>query len=169
MSSTVTYASDDGLVRATLLEGMLDETGFSVNKNLTEVGVENSFKTISKTESLGTLDNIQSFTKDWNGYGAEPIPIKVVDLCRNIVMELDIQPEIFPTARCTVQMEYELEDFSYLEFEVYQNRIHIMVVPEGNFTKAMNREIPSDNYKHLAQIVNVFHGGFTECKDFVTM
>ena len=78
-------------------------------------------------------------------------------------MELDYQPEVFPTARRTIQMEYELDDNSYLEFEVYSDYIAVMEVPRRDYSKAINKIISSRDYRKLALIVSNFHGGFSPC------
>lgn len=125
-------------------------------------------KALSKSESIRTLDDIQNLQENWNGYGAKPIPKEIVNLCRDIIMELDYQPDIFPTARRTVQMEYELDDNSYLEFEIYLDHISVMEIPKRDYSKAIKKLIPSVDYKTLSSIVLNFHGGFNEWTNPIT-
>ena len=119
-------------------------------------------KSINKTKSIRRLDMIQKMEKDWNGYGAEPIPKDIIDLSRNIVVILDYQPNIFPTARRSIQMEYRLIDKSYLEFEIFANHISILEVPQRIYSKAIEKEISAKNYRQLSLIVSNFYGGIAE-------
>lgn len=130
--------------------------------NLSETNIQ---KLISKSASLQKLNNIQNLKENWNGYGADAIPDTVLSLCRNIVMVLDVQPDIYPTGRRTIQMEYEIEDRSYLEFEVYENLIRIMRVPKRQYANAEKFEVLSKDYYTLRAIVKDFCGGNDEWKD----
>ena len=76
-------------------------------------------KSASKSISLDTLNNIAKLENGWNGYSAKSIPHEVIFLCRKIIMILDYQPEIYPTARRTIQMEYEKFDKSYFITHFY--------------------------------------------------
>lgn len=119
-------------------------------------------KSASKSRSLNTLNDISELDSDWNGYSAKPIPYETIVLCRKIVMSLDYQPEIYPTGRRSVQMEYEKADRSYLEFEISQDKIKVMEVPKRQYKNAKHREIPASNYESLSEIVNEFCGGIGE-------
>lgn len=119
-------------------------------------------KSASKSRSLNTLNDISKLEEDWNGYSAKPIPPETISLCRKIVMLLNYQPEIYPTGRRSVQMEYEKADRSYLEFEISQDKIKVMEVPKRQYKNAKKSEIPASNYESLSEIVNEFCGGFGE-------
>ncbi|MBP3818620.1 MAG: hypothetical protein J6H31_09950 [Butyrivibrio sp.] len=110
-----------------------------------------------KNESLRTLTQIQNFECDWDGNGGAIIPNDVILFARNIVMSLDCQPEIYPTKRKTVQMQYELADKSYLEFEIYADRIEMLMVPRRKYNDAIERTIKADNYYILNDIVKDFN------------
>lgn len=125
-------------------------------------------KAIDKTRNLRTLENIQKLENDWNGYGAESFPTDVISLSRDIVMILDYQPEIFPTGRQTVQMEYELSDRSYLEIEVYEEKIKIMEVPQRRYSEAKTFELLAREYSKIATVVNNFCGGTSEWEESTT-
>lgn len=135
---------------------------YSSDKSKTDVMEPNASKSIAKSISMRIIDEIQNLHDDWNGYNAPPIPQSVLTLCRDIVMILDPQPNIFPTARRTIQMEYELSDRSYLEFEIYPDHITVLEVPQRNYSSAIQKSIASTNYQSLSQIVSAFHGGYNE-------
>lgn len=74
-------------------------------------------------DNLAKLDKISKFEKDWNGYGAEPIPQIAIDRASRILTDLDRdklpQPFVAPTAAQTIQLEWEKEDGLYLEINVW--------------------------------------------------
>ena len=57
--------------------------------------------------NLNKIDEMYSFKKNWNLYGANPIPKGTLDLTKGVLKELTIQPEVFPTGVSTIQLEYE--------------------------------------------------------------
>lgn len=73
--------------------------------------------------NLQTLESISSLEENWNGYQAESIPGEIVSKVKSIIRKLEFQPKIFPTARKSIQLEYEKENEDYLEFEIYDNKI----------------------------------------------
>lgn len=109
-----------------------------------------------KSESLRALKQIQDLPKDWNGYGGAVISLNVIELARNIVMQLEYQPEIYPTGRGTIQMQYELSDKSYLEFEIYGDKIEVLKVPQRIYEKAEEFSITADKYYEINDVVKRF-------------
>lgn len=80
----------------------------------------------SFTDNIAKLNDIgrQCNMKNWNGYDAEPIPIEIIDFCSKVVWNLGIQPEIFPTACQSIQLEYE-KDSEYMEIGIFKTTISI--------------------------------------------
>lgn len=68
--------------------------------------------------NLKKLDQIAVLEDGWNGNKAKAFEKQFILTVRSIITALEIQPEIFPTARDSVQFEYEKEDGSYLEIEI---------------------------------------------------
>lgn len=75
----------------------------------------------SKLESYKRLAEISALKDDWNGNGAAQFSEKIIRTMRGIVDGLKIQPSIFPTARESIQFEYENDSGDYLEFELFEN------------------------------------------------
>ena len=101
-------------------------------------------------------EDIEKLKQNWNGYHAAPIPHKIINLCRDIVKELPIQPEIFPTCRKTIQMQYELDTKDYLEFEIYENKISVLKVPLRKYDMLIEFDIDICQKSELIHIVNDF-------------
>ena len=109
-----------------------------------------------KQDSLKTIKDISKLEFDWNGYGANPINKKAIKLSKDIIMILDVQPDIFPTARQSIQMEYRTENGSYLEFEIFEDKITTLEVPHRNYNKNIQQKIDPGNYIILSDILNEF-------------
>lgn len=96
-------------------------TGKSVRQILIEKlrgeTVEKEFPPELKKNIL-KLDEIKSLKKNWNGNKAKPIPGKIVNKTKALIINLDKQPQIFPTADDSIQIEYDGENNSYLELQV---------------------------------------------------
>lgn len=70
-------------------------------------------------DSIKRLEQIQALDENWNGYGAKPIPTSVIGTAREVVQALQHQPVICPTARESIQLEYERASGDYLEIELF--------------------------------------------------
>lgn len=65
------------------------------------------------------LDEIAHLEENWNGNGASAFSEKHVDTMKKLISELKKQPFISPTAKGSIQFEYEDEQGNYLEFELF--------------------------------------------------
>ena len=70
---------------------------------------------------------------------------------------VNIQPEIYPTGRDSIQLKYELEDRSYLEFEVFKDKILCMRIPQRNYNKSEYEIIQSVDIKRINEIIDNFY------------
>ena len=99
--------------------------------------------------NLIKLEDISKLKYNWNGYGAKPIPWKIIDRVKKVIIKLgnNKQPEIFPTGRETIQIQYEYKrkrlyfelenDMSipkaeesrevYMEFEFFDGEIKCLI------------------------------------------
>ena len=82
-------------------------------------------KQINLDENLNLLEHFRDLKPNWNSYDAEPIPSAVIDTCKIMCSALTIQPQIFPCADQSVQMEFDFSDGSYFEIEVHEHEIGI--------------------------------------------
>ena len=71
-----------------------------------------------KLVNLKRLSEIEKLPDNWNNNGAEKISIGVIKAVRKLLMGMEYQPEIFPTACGTIQFEYDGDNNSYIEFEI---------------------------------------------------
>ena len=54
----------------------------------------------------------------WKNYNAPSFPKRLMDKAENLINGLTIQPEIFPTALCTIQLEYDNARRDHMEIEI---------------------------------------------------
>ncbi len=93
-------------------------------------------------ENLEILNDISQLEENWNDNGAPSISNNLIERMRGMLLVLPVQPEIFPTARPSVQFEYEKEDGDYLKFELL----------EDNSTR-IYRHTPA-NKQRVSRIIN---------------
>lgn len=70
--------------------------------------------------------DIRKLQKDWDGYNALPIPFEVCKLAENLLQKLNHVPEIFPTARESIQFQWE-NNSDYAEVEIFLNKLEVLV------------------------------------------
>lgn len=76
-------------------------------------------------KNIQRLDKIASMPDNWNENNAKHFTKELVDKCKRIISILSIQPELFPTANNSIQMEYEKENGEYLELNVRENCVDV--------------------------------------------
>jgi hypothetical protein len=117
--------------------------------------------TATSQEQLGNLDRLYEIShleNNWDGNGAEKINNDAIEIAFSIIKNVSVQPELYPTGRKSIQLQYELEDRSYLEFEIFENNIMCMKVPKRIYSNASFEEIDSGNVDRVNQIVKEFYG-----------
>ena len=105
--------------------------------------------------NLKKLKEISDLKGNWNDNNAKKFSPELISIVKNILENIVEQPEIFPTANNSIQMEYELIDNSYLEFEIFEDKIICLEVPQRNYSKYKEQIIPND-IKIINNIVNNF-------------
>lgn len=73
------------------------------------------------THSLQRIEDISKLQNNWDGFDAEPFSNNLIAEVISIVTSLKIQPQIFPTAQSSIQLEYENSNGDYLEFEIFED------------------------------------------------
>lgn len=101
--------------------------------------------------SYHVLNSIQLLERNWNDNEAEPFSDDLISKTKEILPSLEVQPQIFPTARNSIQLEYEKENNDYLEFEIYEDSI--MYYQEKS-QEVIEKKI---NKKDIPELVHRFH------------
>jgi hypothetical protein len=91
---------------------------------------------------MNTWQTIEELKDDWNGNGAKAFTKDHIEFAKRFAEHLGEDFLIFPTARKSIQLEYEDEN-TYIEFEIYQNRhISCLYMDEKDFGGEKNDILP---------------------------
>ena len=112
---------------------------------------------IEQLKNLDKLYDIRQLKEDWNGYGSKAISEAVINMSEIIVKNICNQPTIYPTGRASIQMQYELNDRSYLEFEIFEEKIVCMKVPQRIYAKASFEIMKGVDMELINKIVKEFY------------
>ncbi len=87
----------------------------------------------AQMKNIHKVSSFSNLKKGWNGYDAEPIDTSLIERVKEILVSLSTyQPEVFPTGRNSIQLEYEKENGDYLEFEIFEDGKISMYLSKGN-------------------------------------
>ena len=113
-----------------------------------------TMKPFNKRESLKRLEEIGNLPDGWNDSGARSFPAEFLTYVRCILSGLEVDPDIFPTARDSIQLEYDNTSGDYLEFEIFADR------KIKKFYCSRNGETSTDfvSASQLKGILNQFYG-----------
>jgi hypothetical protein len=78
-----------------------------------------------KITNLKRLSEIEKLPDNWNNNGADKISENIIKTVRKLLMSLEFQPEVFPTACDAVQLEWENKNDEYLEMEILEDSINV--------------------------------------------
>lgn len=104
-------------------------------------------------EKLKVISELQ---ENWNGNGAPVFSKELIEKVGQILQALKIQPEIFPTALSTIQLEYDNARKDHLEIEIGEaDTAEIFMVSYDG--RESFEEIPV-NAESINQFVEAFYG-----------
>lgn len=103
------------------------------------------FKNFKLFKNIVTLKEISELEENWNGYGGHPISPSIIEFSLHMLLVLDAQPNIFPTGRRSLQFEYRKNDKSYLEFEIFANKVEMLMIPNNDFSRAEKQSVVFEN------------------------
>lgn len=109
-----------------------------------------------KITNLKRLSEIQSLKENWNNNGASAFSETLVNSVRKIMLSVDKQPEIFPTACDSIQLEWDKDNGDYLEMEVADDSIAVFFIDSSGKERHWN--IGGD-MKEINDILGGFYGG----------
>ena len=93
--------------------------------------IDNGFDFLNiHSEARYTIEEISYLQKGWDGYNANPIPHKICNIANHLIMYIKDEPEIYPTCRETIQLEFDKAEKS-LEMEVFEDRFEFLISHEN--------------------------------------
>lgn len=83
-----------------------------------------TFQELSKrNNNIEILSSLKSLEYNWNDNGANPFKEDLILKSITIIENLQYQPEVFPTARESIQFEFTNKLNEYLELEIFSDYI----------------------------------------------
>lgn len=82
-------------------------------------------------ENLNTLHQISELEDNWDNEGAQSFEKDLIKKVVHLVETIRFQPQIFPTARDSIQLEYDKKNGDYLEFEIFKNSAKMFFCSHG--------------------------------------
>ena len=116
------------------------------------------FIDLLKIENLKKLDCMSTFQENWNGVGGRAFSSASISIFRSIIENICKQPDIAPTGRDSLLLQYELDDRSMLAFEVQEKRVEMVYVPKGDYSSAINKVFTDDFIRQINSQVEQFYG-----------
>ena len=118
-------------------------------------------ETVEKTfspelrKNLIKLDEIKNLKRNWNGNKARPITRNVINKTKSLIINLDRQPQLFPTANDSIQIEYDGDANSYLELQVTKRKLisYYKVDKAGN---ELSGTVPASSFS-VNKLVEAFY------------
>ena len=117
-------------------------------------------KTISNLSSWERncmkLDEIKKLRKNWNGYGANSFSSSVIQNVQKLIWNLPYQPQIFPVADGSIQLEFNGKHNSYLEIQIYKDGSGSAYCRDSDGTEIDGMTLP--NLVSIKRYIGNFYG-----------
>ncbi len=107
-------------------------------------------------DSYIKLGQISRLGDNWNGCGARAFDSGLINAVNKLIPMLIKQPEIFPTGRNTIQLEYDGANESYLEIEINNEGLANILFIDSNGNEKEYSDIPSD--KNINKLIKELYG-----------
>ena len=106
--------------------------------------------------NMQKLNTIASLQDNWNYNNAKAFSKTLISKVRTIITFLDVQPEIFPTACNSLQLEYDKNNGAHMEIEIWENKdAEVFVVKDNGEEHLFTVKA---NVEQINQLVNKFYG-----------
>ena len=79
---------------------------------------------LERKQVIQKIESFRRLKQDWNGNGASPFSEKLITKALDLAKQLTPVPNVFPTARNSIQFEWETDNI-YLELEVFEDKLEI--------------------------------------------
>ncbi len=99
--------------------------------------------------NLDKIDKMSRFEENWNGNGGLVFSDKALEKFKSIIYTLKYQPEIAPTGRNSLYMEYDFKDNSILAYEVKEDIVEQVYVPGGDFSRSETTSFNENISEHI--------------------
>lgn len=122
----------------------------------------NNVVDLKEVENLNKIEKMASFTENWNGTGGSIFSENAIILFEKVIKALKKQPQIAPTGRNSLLMQYELDDKSMLAFEVSEKGTEKVYIPKGDYSLAQMEVFTEDIERKINECVEKFFYGYEQ-------
>jgi hypothetical protein len=119
----------------------------------TVIAKENQYILDNLTRNISKIRSFAKLPLNWNENGAVQFKKGLIDTVIEILQNLEYQPEVFPTGRESILLEYGEPGNRFLGIEVFENRIETFIAPQRETSKYQLYDLDK-----LRKIVNEFNG-----------
>ena len=109
------------------------------------------------------IREMDSYQENWNGYGAKSFSREQLRVFNDVIQNLDFQPDIMPTARNSLLMQYVYPNNTQLMFELFEDYMEEVLVPTGNYGKAQVKTYESDFASRINDEIRIARGSQYDC------
>lgn len=113
---------------------------------------------LMKVENINKIKKMALFNDNWNGTGGSAFSEGAINLFEVIINALEKQPQIAPTGRNSLLMQYELDDKSLLAFEVSEKKTEEVYIPRGDYSLAQMEVFTENISQQIKESVEHFYG-----------
>ena len=132
------------------------ERVMTYSDGLSKHGISKNSDGSVRAHNLEKLESIRRLKPGWNGNGAPAFPDSLLSKVEQIINGLSIQPEIFPTALCTIQMEFDNSRRDHMEIEIGEG--DVCEVFTIDYAGSSHTEIISSYLEDITRKVEDFYG-----------
>ena len=94
--------------------------------------MNNIFLRKKKNEhALESLKEIENLPDNWNDNETSAFSATIINKCKEYIMGLGREPFVTPTATGSIQFRYELDNGDYLEFNISENEVSVLLFYVG--------------------------------------
>ena len=112
---------------------------------------------VLKFSNLNKIKLMSLFQDDWNGNGAKAFSTEAISLFSSIIERLKHQPQIAPTGRNSLYIQYKLDDNCFLSFEIQETKIEKLLIPRGDLNRARTEIFEKDLVDSICKKVEMFY------------
>lgn len=114
-------------------------------------------KTIERAYNMTKLSVMCDLETGWDGESAKPISRDLIAFVSSILMRINKQPEIYPTAEGGIQIQYEKPDKTYMEIVFSPDSIVGMKIDKGNAETAEFTDFDYTSGQNIADYIRKFN------------
>ncbi len=111
---------------------------------------------LKRQRNIQILDSLSTLCDNWNDNGASRFNSELILTCKKIVNHINEQPEIYPTARGSIQFEFYdgKNPLKYLEIEIFIDRIEAFKIDENGNENTFSIQFKMEK---INSIINHFY------------